>query len=67
MVFFIKLSENKNAFLWHQQNLYEWSLKGYKKVTEFNKNQLVDVLTPTSYVEVLRMGYKPQIHFSAEL
>jgi hypothetical protein len=64
---FIKLPKNKNAYLWHQQNLYEWSFKGYKKIAGFNKNQMVDVLTPTSYVEVFRNGYTPQIHFSAKL
>jgi hypothetical protein len=64
---FIKLPKNENAHLWHQQNLYEWSFKGYKKVTAFNKIQTVDVLTPISYVEVFRNGYEPQIHFSAKL
>lgn len=63
---FIKLPTNENAYLWHQQNLYEWSFKGYKKVTIFNKNQIVDVLTPASYVEVFKNGYKSQIHFSAQ-
>jgi hypothetical protein len=64
---FIKLMNNENAFLWHQQNLYEWSFKGYKKITAFNKNQMVYVLTPRSYVEVFKNGYSPQIHFSATL
>jgi hypothetical protein len=64
---FIKLPQNENAYLWHKQNLYEWSFKGYKKVTSFNKTQMVDVLTPASYVEVFRNGYQPKIHFSAAL
>jgi hypothetical protein len=62
---FVKLIDNENAFLWHQQNLYQWSFKGYKKITTINKNQMVDVLTPISYVEVFRMGYKPQMHVTA--
>jgi hypothetical protein len=64
---FVKLTDNENAFLWHQQNLYQWSFNGYKKMNAFNKNQTVDVLTPVSYVEVFRMGYTPQIHISAEV
>jgi hypothetical protein len=64
---FIRQPENENAFLWHQQNLYEWSFSGYKKITVLNKNQIVNVLTPISYVEVLRMGYEPQVHFTAQL
>ncbi len=64
---FIKLPDDKNAYLWNQQNLYQWSFKGYKKIITFNKNQTVDVLTPISYVEVFKMGYQPQTHFSAQI
>ena len=64
---FIKLTDNENAFLWHQQNLYQWSFSGYKKMNAFNKNRIVDVLTPISYVEVFKMGYQPQTHFSAQI
>jgi hypothetical protein len=61
---FIKLPENKNAYLWYNQKLYVWSFNGYKKMNKNNKYKMVDVLTPMSYVEVFRLGYKPQIHFS---
>ncbi len=63
---FVKLPNDKNAYLWNLQNLYQWSFKGYKKITTFNKNQMVDVLTPNSYVEVFKNGYTAQIHLSAQ-
>jgi hypothetical protein len=63
---FIKLPQNENAYLWNKQNLYEWSFNGYKKLAILNKDQTVDVLTPTSYVEVFRIGYLPQVHLSAQ-
>ncbi len=61
---FISLMENTKAFLWYQQNLYEWSFSGYTKVLEFERNQEVNVLTPRSYIETFSAGYLPQIHFS---
>jgi hypothetical protein len=63
----IKVTENENAYLWHRQNLYQWSFKGYKKIAVFNKNQTVNVLTPIGYVEVFREGYQPKIHFTAQI
>ncbi len=63
---FISFGEKSSAYLWHQQKLYEWSFAGYKKVLRFVQNQEVEVLTPFSYVETFRVGYLPQIHFSAE-
>ncbi len=64
---FVILPTKEKAYLWHQQNLYEWSFKGYTKIMQFNKNQTVQVLTPYSYVEVFRKGYQPQIHTTVEL
>jgi hypothetical protein len=61
---FIAFEDTEKAFLWYQQNLYEWSFSGYTKILEFVQNQEVDVLTPLSYVEVFRAGYLPQIHSS---
>jgi hypothetical protein len=61
---FITFDDMEKAFLWHQQNLFEWSFSGYTKVKEFAQNQEVNVLTPLSYVEVFRVGYLPQIHIS---
>ncbi len=59
---FITLGEKNKALLWFQQNLYEWSFGGYSKVELFDKDQLVDVLTPLSYVAVFKKGYVPQVH-----
>jgi hypothetical protein len=61
---FVSLHNPAEAYLWVQQNLYEWSFSGYKKVLTSEKNQEVNVLTPLSYVEVFRAGYLPQIHVS---
>lgn len=63
---FVTLNESSKAYLWNRYELYEWSFSGYTKVLEFVQNQEVNVLTPFSYVEIFRVGYLPQIHFSAE-
>ena len=63
---FIMLNDSAKAYLWFQQNLYQWSFSGYEKVPEFAQNQEVAVLTPFSYVEVFRAGYLPEVHFSLE-
>ena len=63
---FITLNEVGKAYLWYQQNLYEWSFSGYTKVFQFDKNQEVTVLTPLSYVAVFKAGYVPEVHFSAK-
>ncbi len=57
---------DSKAYLWFQQNLYEWSFSGYTKVNVFEKNQEVNVLTPFSYVETFRAGYVPQVHDSVK-
>jgi hypothetical protein len=61
---FVRLNDSSKAYLWFQQNLYEWSFSGYTKVLEFVQNQEVDVLTPFSYVETFRAGYVPEVHVS---
>ena len=63
---FITLDESGKAYLWYQQNLYEWSFSGYTKVSQFDKNQEVNVLTPLSYVAVFKAGYVPEVHFSVK-
>ena len=63
---FVTLNDSLRAFLWFQQNLYEWSFRGYKRILEIVQNQEVEVLTPFSFVEVFRAGYLPQIHLSAK-
>ena len=63
---FITLDEMDKAYLWYQQNLYEWSFSGYTKVSPSDKNREVTVLTPLSYVAVFKAGYVPEVHFSAK-
>ena len=63
---FITLDEVDKAYLWFEQNLYEWSFSGYTKVSPFDKNREVTVLTPLSYVAVFKAGYVPEVHFSAK-
>ena len=63
---FITLDEVDKAYLWFEQNLYEWSFSGYTKVSQFDKNQEVTVLTPLSYVAVFKAGYVPEVHFSVK-
>lgn len=63
---FITLNDSSKAYLCFQQNLYEWSFRGYMKVLEFAQNQEVEVLTPLSYVEIFRVGYLPEIHVSVK-
>ena len=63
---FITLDESDKAYLWYQQNLYEWSFSGYTKMVQFDKNQEVTVLTPLSYVAVFKAGYVPEVHFSVK-
>jgi hypothetical protein len=62
---FVKLNNNADAYLWYRKQLYEWSFGGYKKITAVDTNQLVQVLTPVSYVEVFRLGYEVQVHVTA--
>jgi hypothetical protein len=63
---FITFEDKSKSHLWFQKNMYEWSFSGYAKITSFEKNQEVNVLTPLSYVAVLRAGYVPQVHLSVK-
>jgi hypothetical protein len=63
---FIRLDDPTKSFLWFHQQLHAWSFGGYSKVTAFDKNQEVAVLTPLSYVAVFKAGYVPQVHFSVK-
>jgi hypothetical protein len=56
--------ENKKACLWYKGKLFEWSFSGYREVLDIPKNQEVEVLTPSSYVNVFKMGYEPEVHDS---
>jgi hypothetical protein len=64
---FIAFEGQPEAYLWFQQNLYTWSFAGYSQLAQFDNSQIVDVLTPASYVAVLRAGYVPEVHLSANL
>jgi hypothetical protein len=55
---FVTLTNDGHAYLWYNQQLYQWSFSGYKKIISFNAHQTVKVLTPVSYVEVMRFGYE---------
>lgn len=63
---FVSLDKMGKAYLWFRQRLCEWSFSGYTNVAQFDKNQVVEVLTPYSYVEVFKAGYVPQVYFSGE-
>jgi hypothetical protein len=62
---FVAFDDLKQAYLWHQNQLFAWSFGGYTKVESFDNQQVVNVLTPESYVAVFKAGYVPQVHFSA--
>jgi hypothetical protein len=56
---------NGNAFLVTSGGVFEWSLSGYSRAS-LPKLVDVDVLTPKSVVAVLRAGYVPWIHPTAD-
>jgi hypothetical protein len=56
---------NGNAFLVTSGGVFEWSLDGYSRAS-LPKLVEVDVLTPKSAVAVLRKGYVPWIHTTAD-
>ena len=49
----------------HAQRLLPWSFSGYGPAQRVTESLDVDVLTPLSTVEVIRMGYGPGVHHSA--
>jgi hypothetical protein len=58
---FIKHAASGQACLWYRQHLYQWSFSGYQKLAFDNASETVEVLTPASYVEVMRCGYAVQV------
>ena len=53
------------AFLYWNQSLQQWSAKGYRPTQiTLHAQDVVSVLTPKSIVQVLQLGYKPQVHAS---
>jgi hypothetical protein len=63
---FIKHAASVQACLWYRKQLYQWSFGGYQKLAFDNASETVEVLTPASYVEVMRLGYEAQVHTSAK-
>jgi hypothetical protein len=60
----IRFSENVEAFLYYNGYLLLWKPFGYQEITLADPTQNVDVLTPSTMVEVLRMGYEVDVHES---
>lgn len=54
------------AWLLWQGQLLAWSPGGYEERISRPKGEQVDVLTPRSTIQVIRAGYVPQVHPSAE-
>ena len=55
-----------NAHLIWKRKLQEWSPGGYAIGRSLPAGMRVRVLTPLSTVEVIRAGYVPEVHSSAE-
>jgi hypothetical protein len=56
----------KQAYLVWRDHLLEWSPGGYRQRCSRPRGESVRVLTPKSTVEVIRAGYDPEVHTSAE-
>ena len=54
------------AFVLAGELLLEWSVDGYVSAQSKPQSGIVEVLTPRVVVEVLRVGYKPDLHPSAD-
>lgn len=52
--------------LLHAGRLLPWSFEGYGAGTAVDGDAEVDVLTPPSTVEIIRAGYAPMVHASAD-
>lgn len=46
--------------------LFPWSVNGYGEGMNIEGDRVVDVLTPSSSINTMRAGYKPEIHKSIE-
>jgi hypothetical protein len=58
--------ENAAILIWNDQ-LWRWSFSGYVPARPLGPPTLVEVLTPSSTLNVLSEGYIPQVHESANL
>jgi hypothetical protein len=65
---FVTLPDAANrAWLKLNGRLLEWSHAGYARAERWPEADVVEVLTPPSTLAVLRAGYRPVLHPSAEL
>lgn len=64
-VFVTAAERQQEACLVLGERLLEWSPGGYRRWRARAKATKVRVLTPKSTVEVIRVGYAPEIHHSA--
>ncbi|MDY0116736.1 MAG: hypothetical protein RBR59_04055 [Sulfurimonadaceae bacterium] len=60
----IKIEEQ--IYLLWENRLYLWSFDGYEKTNIIIKSQLVEVLTPYTYIKMFQKGFKPDVHSSVE-
>ena len=64
---FVRRPERQDsAWLKLNGHLLEWSHAGYVRAEHVPETAMVDLLTPPSTITVLRAGYRPVIHPSAE-
>ncbi len=63
---FFTFDDPKQAYLWYKHTIYAWSFNGYTQIEAFDTHQEVRVLTPFSYVAAFKLGYVPEVHFSAK-
>lgn len=61
----VLVTRDKCAWLLWQGHLLAWSPAGYGERLRRPQGEQVAVLTPPSTVEVIRAGYVPQVHASA--
>jgi len=58
------ISMGDASYLVWKNKLYLWSFAGYSLSDAEISNEAVTVLTPKSYVEMFRHGFKPMVHES---
>jgi hypothetical protein len=62
----VVVTQGGRAFLLWKGRLLAWSPGGYRDRLPRPKGEQVAVLTPRSTVEVVKAGYVPEVHPSAE-
>ncbi len=61
----VMLDGDWQAYLQLEDKLLPWSPEGYGQAKAYDKNKIVQVLTPRSVVRTLAAGYQPLIHPTA--